>query len=117
MLVVLHPYCTKLCAVFPLPVSRAGQSRQGQRRLGGGQLDVRRLSRWGYQWVIVDGRVSRTVRNRARTEIFGESALVESCGDFDIYRLKATTPEKKPVHPFSNRDVPAPKRIDGTEMY
>ena len=84
---------------------------------GAGQLDVRRLSRWGYQWVVVDGRVSRTLRNTARTQTFGESALVESCGYFDVYRLKKTTRERKPVHPFQNRDIPAPKRIDGTEMY
>jgi len=83
---------------------------------GEGKMDLRRLSRWGYQWAIVDGRVSRTLRERARNDIFGSDALVNSCGYFDIYRLQRTTPEKKPVHPFQNRDLPAPKRIDGMEM-
>jgi hypothetical protein len=77
---------------------------------GKGTLDILRLSRWGYRWAIVDGRPSKTLRMRAHDDVFGANAFVDSCGDFEIYRLPTTKEEANPVHPFEDRDLPPPKR-------
>ena len=79
---------------------------------GTGALDLSRLSRWGYHWVIVDGRASKTMRMRAHDDVFGADSLVEECGDFEIYRLPKTKREENPKHPFANRPLPVPKRQD-----
>ena len=79
---------------------------------GTGRLDTKRLARWGYEWVIVDGRISKTLRTRANKEVFGEQNLVETCGEIDIYRLAKTPIEKRPTHPFANRPKPVPSLED-----
>ena len=77
---------------------------------GTGKLDVARLSRWGYTWVIVDARASKTMRTRAHDDVFGAKAFVDRCGDFEIYRLPKTKREENPAHPFANRPLPVPRR-------
>ena len=97
-------------AVFPGLVLRdIGWSKSVE---GTGRLDTKRLARWGYEWVVVDGRISKTLRTRAHKEVFGENNLVETCGDVDIYRLAKTPIEERPTHPFANRPLPVPSLED-----
>ena len=87
--------------VFPGEVLR----RLGWKKAltGEGELDIQRLSSWGYRWVIVDGRVSRTWRMKARDDVFGAHNFVDECNDFEIYQLPETEINPKPVHPFTQK--------------
>ena len=84
--------------VFPGEVLR----RLGWKKAltGEGTLDISRLAAWGYRWVVVDGRVSRTWRMRARDDVFGSGNFVDECNDFEIYQLPKVTLNPNPIHPF-----------------
>ena len=70
---------------------------------GEGELDSQRLSSWGYRWAIVDGRVSKTLRMKAKEEVFGVSSLVSECSSFEVYALPEVPIQKNPVHPLQKK--------------
>ena len=70
---------------------------------GEGELDIQRLSSWGYRWAIVDGRVSKTLRMKAKEEVFGISSLVSECSSFEVYALPEVPIQKNPVHPLQKK--------------
>ena len=73
-----------------------------------GQLDVRRLSRWGYQWVIVDGR-SPNLEKQSTYGSLGEFAFIESCDILMCTVWRRQRPKKSRYIPFPIETYRHPK--------